>query len=379
VIRVLRVIDSLRGGGAERLLEQTLPELPNYGAQAQVLYLNAEEECLPGLQAGGVACTRLYNDPGQRFRAIFKSPGQRREDLRRAEAAVDRFRPDVLHACLTGSYIFTRELARRTRLPYLVTDHLVEDPWQVQPGLKATITRKFVIRAYRDAAFVVCCGPAIRHQLETVMSLRDLRYEVVENCVKPEFFRDAPIFQPGAFHIASVGRLAPQKNLDTGLRALARLLPARPGVTWGIAGDGAERERLQQQAAELGIAEKVTFLGRVSSAEVRALLDSSKVFFMPSRKEGLPLAAVEGLARGAPGVLSTIPSFTLTFPGESGIDFVDPGDVDGMAAALGRALDGPDRFPRPHFEARFGVARHNRQLVELYERAMASRTSDFQR
>ena len=96
------------------------------------------------------------------------------------------------------------------------------------------------------------------------------------------------------WHLCAVGRLAPQKNFALLLRSLARLgdLP----VTLDIAGDGEQREMLQQLARTLGVADRVRFLGTVS--DVLQRLAQAEVMVLTSDFEGYPAVIVEALSVG---------------------------------------------------------------------------------
>jgi glycosyltransferase involved in cell wall biosynthesis len=143
---------------------------------------------------------------------------------------------------------------------------------------------------------------------------------------------DAPV-------VGAVARLAPQKRLDRLLRAVAAL-PA--DVRCIVAGDGEERDSLAALAGELGIADRVHFLGhRDDTGDVLAALD---VFVVASDREGLSNAMLEALAAGVP-VVSTAVSGSedalAPFPDGSAPGVIVGQSGDGLAAALLRLLEDP--------------------------------------
>jgi rhamnosyl/mannosyltransferase len=160
--------------------------------------------------------------------------------------------------------------------------------------------------------------------------------------------------------ILFVGRLRYYKGLHI-------LLDAMPSVHGAlvIGGDGPERERLEHQAAQLGIAERVHFLGDVPDDELPALFQSADVFVMPAhlRAEALGLAQIEALASGLPCIsteLGTGTSFANRH-GETGL-VVPPGDPFALAAALNTLLDDGE------LRRRFGAA-GRRRVAALFTRA----------
>jgi glycosyltransferase involved in cell wall biosynthesis len=137
-----------------------------------------------------------------------------------------------------------------------------------------------------------------------------------------------------------VGRLRYYK----GLHVLLNAMPSVRGELL-IGGSGPERERLERQAAQLGVAERVHFLGDIPDDELPALFQSADVFVMPAhlRAEALGLAQIEALASGLPCVsteLGTGTSFANRH-GETGL-VVPPGDAPALAAALNTLLADAD-------------------------------------
>ena len=108
--------------------------------------------------------------------------------------------------------------------------------------------------------------------------------------------RDAPV-------LATVGALIPRK----GQRFVIEALPTLPGAILLLAGKGEDEAMLRSLAAQLGVTERVRFLGPVPHAELRILLNAADVFVLPSSSEGLANAWVEALACGTPVVTTPIP------------------------------------------------------------------------
>jgi glycosyltransferase involved in cell wall biosynthesis len=144
--------------------------------------------------------------------------------------------------------------------------------------------------------------------------------------------------------VLTPARLNAQKGHDTLLEAIAEV----PEALFLLAGDGPERERLEARAAELGLGERVRFLGR--REDVPQLLAACDVFALPSLYEGSSLAVLEAMAAGIPVVSSAIGGTEeLIDDGRSGL-LVPPGDAPALAAALRRVLG--DRQLREELAAR---------------------------
>jgi glycosyltransferase involved in cell wall biosynthesis len=168
--------------------------------------------------------------------------------------------------------------------------------------------------------------------------------------------------------------LVRRKGVDVLLQALAVLgeRGIRP-LLW-IAGDGAERHALEVQAVEAGLAAQVRFLGRRS--DVADLLAACDVFVLPSRREGLGVAALEAMAAGRPVVASAVGGLQdVVVDGRTGL-LVRPEDAAALAEAIARLMQdeelrrrlgsaGPQRV-REGFLAEQMVSSY----VELYEKVL---------
>jgi colanic acid/amylovoran biosynthesis glycosyltransferase len=115
--------------------------------------------------------------------------------------------------------------------------------------------------------------------------------------------------------ILFVGRLVEKKGAEFVIRALAWLKQSHPRLEWSltIAGDGPLSAELEALAQNLGLNDRVNFLGLVSSGQVRGELSQADVFLLPSvvsadgDKEGIPVSLMEAMAAGVP-VVSTVHS-----------------------------------------------------------------------
>lgn len=143
-----------------------------------------------------------------------------------------------------------------------------------------------------------------------------------------------------AFLAVTVGRLVRRKRVDVLLRALAQ--PPCEAIHLAVVGSGPESEVLQRLANELGIAERVQFLGRVDEARKWQTLRASDAYVSSTMHEGFGLSYLEAMASGLPIVTPNYGGqVDFLRDGETGY-LVPPGEVDGLAAAIGRLRDNPE-------------------------------------
>lgn len=111
-----------------------------------------------------------------------------------------------------------------------------------------------------------------------------------------------------------------------------------------LVGDGKHRTELEARAAALGLEDRICFRGQLTTGNaVRAQLDQSDLFVLPSHQEGLPRAMIEAMARGLPCIGSTVGGFPELLPPE---DMVPPGDVAALARKIREVVTNPERMAR---------------------------------
>lgn len=139
--------------------------------------------------------------------------------------------------------------------------------------------------------------------------------------------------------IGTVARLHPLKQLDAAIRALAHL----PGTQLAFAGAGPDETRLQELARQMGLADRVHFLGELHPDRIGDFLACLDVFAFPSLAETFGLAPVEAAQAGIPVVTNDLPVLreVLDVDGQPCALFVDASDAEAFAASIRRVLDDP--------------------------------------
>ena len=135
--------------------------------------------------------------------------------------------------------------------------------------------------------------------------------------------------------ILSIGEMIERKNHEVIVRALAKV--QNPNVYYAICGKGPLREHLEQLANELGVGDRVKFLG--FRKDIPELCNTADISAFPSRIEGLGLAGIEAMAAGVPLVSSNVHGILdYVIDGKTGYA-LNPEDVDGFAKAISKLAD----------------------------------------
>lgn len=208
-----------------------------------------------------------------------------------------------------------------------------------------SLPRRLIQQGIRDADGLITVSGSLRDKLLELgappAKVRVLRNGVDLGMFKP-LDRAAIRARLGVSGptLLSVGYLIPRKGNEITIGAL----PALPGVTLLLAGTGEEEQRLRTLAAELGVADRVRFLGAVSHHDLADYYNAADVLVLASSREGMANVLLEAIACGTPIVGSPIPGMTeVVDPPESGL-IMESRTPEACAAAVAKLLANlPDR------------------------------------
>jgi 1,2-diacylglycerol 3-alpha-glucosyltransferase len=174
--------------------------------------------------------------------------------------------------------------------------------------------------------------------------------------------------------LISVGRLAPEKNWDTLLRAFAKVSTAHPDVRFVLIGDGSARQSLEELASELNVSDRVTFTGALPFAEIPRYLKAADVFAFASVTETQGLVTIEAMAAGLPVVAVDGPGTRdIVEHGKQG--FLVENDPEALAKGLIKLLADPQRIKRFSTQAlkkakTFDANQLGKQMLSVYEQSI---------
>jgi glycosyltransferase involved in cell wall biosynthesis len=333
--RVTLFINSLRGGGAERVCVTLANELCALGWSVQVLVLNLRD---------AVVRSELHPEVPVIDLGV--------EHVRYGAFAVARYvrsnRPDQflvfnhqlaillvwLRAIHVGRFsIIARNISTLSRKAQFEPSF-----WHgnVVPGLTALF--------YRHADLVIAQSQGMLHDLVSNYGVDERRVKVIHNPLAARFTRPlvaGPVpWLSRREEVLYVGRLDAIKGLGLLVAACAICMRSNPDLVLRLVGAGNQVLALQRQAAAAGIADRVIFEGY--AMDTVDFCAQTKVLALTSHYEGFPNVLVEALSQGTPVVSVDCASgpAEIVEDGRNGI-LVRDRDADTFAAALDRALAGP--------------------------------------
>lgn len=235
---------------------------------------------------------------------------------------------------------------------------------------------------YKRASRIIAVSEGVAKDLREALSLPEGLVTAIHNPVVDEELyelADQPIDHPWLREdvpvLLAVGRLVPQKDYPSLLRAFSAIRRERP-LRLIVLGEGEERKRIERYAQQLGIRHDVDFPGFVENPF--PFMRRCTVYVLASRFEGLPGALIQAMACGAPVVSTDCPSgpSEIIHSGSNGF-LVPVGDWKQLAASIESLLDNPEL--RRSFSdaatkaaAEFGVT----PMIHHYEQALLSVTTN---
>lgn len=228
------------------------------------------------------------------------------------------------------------QAAVRSGMPFVFTPHYHGTGHTVAASLMHRVYRPAGARVLAGADAVICVSQAERDLVVGDFPAIARKVRVIPNGTDP---RPAAVRGPdlpsGPRMVLTVGRVERYKNVDLIIRAFSGV---RAEATLVVVGDGPDRPRLERLAVGVG---RVRFTGRISDAELEALLSAADVVTSASDHEAFGLVVSDGLAAGARVVASGIPAH-LEIGRLAGaaapISFVNPRHTTDFAVALDTAL-----------------------------------------
>jgi glycosyltransferase involved in cell wall biosynthesis len=361
-------------GGAETVLGYLAAALADEGALVTVLTSRLGVEDRPDREEvptprGRLVVRRLATSP-LRFLGTYLY-------MRNLKHTLERDPPDVAYVSMLKHDAYVAVGAgQRLGFPVVLRPEGAGATGDVAWQAWGRFGRRIAARCQQAEAFVAI-SRAVRDELAAAgydpARIVDLPNGVPVPATpwnRREGWRDAP---RGAF----VGRLAPEKDLPTLLRAWAIVRRTHANARLTLVGHGPERPALEALIAELGLAGAVEITGAVGDVEAR--LRAADLFVLPSREEGMSVALLEAMALGIPLVATAIPGNRKLVTDFKHGRLVPPGDPEALARAVHEQFAGFDRAihmgraARALVERTYAIEAVARRHIELFRRLAAAR------
>ncbi len=227
---------------------------------------------------------------------------------------------EIVHFMLpTPLCFFATKAAKELNLPLIGHSHTQPEnlliPVKLNIHFLNSLFYRYLIWFYSRAKVIVCPTKfaeqkMIEHGLKTKTTVisNGVELDKFKKAVVPETFYRAFELEKKEKHILFVGRIWPEKNIPTLIRALPLILESIPEAHLDIVGKKENHySSLKRLVKKLGLEKKVTFLGKVSHEDLNNAYNACTVFCLPSYVELEGMVVLEAMACGKPIIVSNSP------------------------------------------------------------------------
>ncbi|MCC7017980.1 MAG: glycosyltransferase family 4 protein, partial [Rhodospirillales bacterium] len=280
--------------------------------------------------------------------------------LKRAVAFARRHRAQVVEAHWAAeSAALAIELKRALDLPFAVRLHGGDLHTNPSPMLPLIVQEASALCPVSQFLADLLAGqrPVERLPLVPRIQLDPAKVRVCHNGLPDEVIAADPVPQNDDLcRVGTLGRLDPEKRHGDLLAAVAALVKEHPGIRLRIIGGGVLQPTLEQQARDLGVADRLEITGAIPWPDAMRRAREHHVYVQASQVEGCSLATLEGQAQGVPVVLSNTGAHSASVdPGVNGYLF-ESGDVRQLTEMLARIVAASPR-------QREDMGRHSLDLI----------------
>jgi glycosyltransferase involved in cell wall biosynthesis len=363
-MRILQIIDTLRVGGAQRLMVTLARQA--YAHQVRLTIVSLSE------LKDGMALAPQLQDLGAEV-VVFPAPNL--FTLSRLHNLLSFVRQggfSVIHSHLTYANIIAGVVGKLLKVPVVATLHSTAVDRRHAHFLRDKIEQF----ALQQAGKVLAVGQKVADVYQ-----QTLKREVVvlPNAVdeniglspgKRKELRENLIGDAARKVLISVGRLSPDKAFIDLLNAFALVRQHFPKTALIIVGDGVLRADLEQQTKSLGLDGQVFWLG--TRNDVPRLLAASDLYVSSSRREGLSLSLLEAMMAGLPLVVTEVGEARNLIRNDAGI-IVPSAAPDKLAAAVLEILNSGDlgkslgQAGLARARAEYGAKQWFMRLMDIYD------------
>lgn len=312
-----------------------------------------------------VRAVQRMRQPGplQRIPPVYRAAVRQRERL--ALKMYDAYsevngKPDIIHAkCTMWGAILARAIAEREGIPWVVT----VGASIFARGIAGPRERMTASKTLDSASYLASVSNSLSEDLDRILGIPQESFTLVPNMIDIGNFPLTPQRQDDEFIWGYMANMVADKGHETLLRAFASV----DGGTLQLAGDGPLRGGLENLASELGLSNRVSFLGTIPREEAPNFFQGINAFVHPSRYETFGIVLVESLASGRPVVATRCGGPNDIVREQDGI-LVAVDDVSGLASSMNEARSHQWDFSamRAGVEERYTKEIIREQLLTIY-------------
>jgi len=361
-MKIFQVLNSLDCGGLEKLTLELSLKLKARGHVVTICCLEKAGNLL-NIRHSGIEVIALNKRNGLDLTLPF-----------RLISIIRQRKPDVVHTHNPGPLLYGTIAAKLAGVPVIIN---------TRHGRAPRHTNK-LIWDINDA--VVAISNDARNELLKNNTLHPDKVSVIHNGIDLDAFKDRASQQEikntlgldSSYVIGTVSRLSREKDQTSLIRAFAAIASNEPNVRLVFAGDGPLKGELATLSYDLGIENKVTFLGFRN--DVSTILQAFDIFVLPSLQEGISLSLLEAMASGKPTIVTNVGGNPEVVMDDTVGLTTPPEDPEKLASAIMKIMKNRDSankmgaFGRKRVEEEFGIDKMVDRYLDLYQKILKRKT-----
>lgn len=311
---------------------------------------------------------------------------------RRLDLAIDKIKPELLHAHFGPIGVYTLPVSKKRNLPLIVSFYgydtslagvarTIPTPRKFIPGIEKYWKRAYE-QMFEDASAIVTFGEVMRQSLIDLGATPDKVFDIHSGVnLKERQFTPRVVDEDKPIELLMVNRLVEKKGVEIALQAVGTLCTQHPNLRLRIVGGGPLETHLKQLCTELGIENQVEFLGFKKYPEVLEMMQKAHIFLTPSIKVkddeegGINTTVIDALSLGLPTIATAESGSQLILDHSTGL-LAEIGDSDDLAEKIRYLIENPAKAQQMALEGRalierdFDQVKQTAKLEDLYEKVL---------
>ena len=317
---------------------------------------------------------------------------------RRIELAIDKVKPDLLHAHFGPVGVYTLPIAKRHHLPLIISFYgydtsyagvlrTIPTPRKLLPFGLNNYWKKAYSELFKEVSAIVTFGEVMRETLIDLGAPADIVFDIHSGInLNQRKFSPRLIDKDKPIEILMVNRLVDKKGTEIALRAVSTLCTQYPNISLKIVGGGPLEVHLKDTAADLGIEDHVEFLGFKKYPEVIEMMKTAHVFLSPSIKVqddeegGINTTVIDALSLGLPTIATTESGSQLILDHSTRL-MSEIGSSEDLAEKIKYLIENPASAQQMAIEGRalierdFDQEKQTEKLEDLYDHILTPPSS----
>lgn len=358
-MRVLEIIDSLYAGGAESLLKNFLIRAKKYESfSIDVCTLYSKNIFKEELEKNGIKLYELNLKFKYDLRGVLK-----------IVRLIKEIQYDIVHVHLFPADIFVAiaTLFSHQNIKFIFSEHNIYN--RRRSILLYKPIDKFVYSRYEK---IVCVSNQVKEELNKYIKSTKDKSIVIKNAIPVDENLDD---LPKKYDVLFVGRFEDAKGVDVLIKAISILKEKyHENIKVAILGDGSKKDYLTNLVSMLSIEDRIEFLG--IRKDVKYFMQSSKIFVLPSRWEGLPMVILEAMANKIPIITTPVGGIKEVIQnGINGI-LVKPEDPEELASKIHLLLNNEtlrENLSQNAFvkvKSEYSISAYTKSMLQFYEKLL---------